>query len=378
MSLHHLARILPSAVLRHGGGPSAPALRVSSALRLHLRALSATADDFHATEEATFGTLGLDARVCAGLAAAGFARPAQVQQLAATEILSGRNIVLAAETGSGKTLAYLAPLASAILANRDGAAALEAARALRDDYSDLLGYKSPEAALVLCPNVALCQQVAAVASAAFRDPDTGDRLVTAAVVASGSPPPRLLPDFIITTPGALATAIDSGAFDAKWTREGLAQWVRHVVLDEADLLLSGGYSRHLNIIMDQLHTGDRERKAKRAAGEVGITVEEYRALPRLLRKAAQAGGGAAMVKAGFSPPGPPVPAEDLPWLRQYVFVAATMPAEGDHTVGAEIAESFPDAVWLAGEPLHRARRSVTHAWRQFSEEWERDEALAVS
>ena len=105
MSLHHLARILPSAVLRHGGGPSAPALRVSSALRLHLRALSATADDFHATEEATIGTLGLDARVCAGLAAAGFARPAQVQQLAATEILSGRNIVLAAETGSERALA---------------------------------------------------------------------------------------------------------------------------------------------------------------------------------------------------------------------------------------------------------------------------------
>ena len=38
-----------------------------------------------------------------------------MQALASEPILSGKNVVLAAETGSGKTLAYLAPIISQLL-----------------------------------------------------------------------------------------------------------------------------------------------------------------------------------------------------------------------------------------------------------------------
>lgn len=41
-----------------------------------------------------------------------------LQELAVPALVSGRNVVLAAETGSGKTLAYLAPIVSQLLARR--------------------------------------------------------------------------------------------------------------------------------------------------------------------------------------------------------------------------------------------------------------------
>jgi hypothetical protein len=55
---------------------------------------------------------------------------AAVQELALPHILSGKDVVLAAETGSGKTLAYIAPLASKLLERASKrAAALTAAAA---------------------------------------------------------------------------------------------------------------------------------------------------------------------------------------------------------------------------------------------------------
>lgn len=65
------------------------------------------------------------------------------------------------------------------------------------------------------------------------------------------------------------------------------------------------------------------------------------------------------------------------WRRQYIFVAATMPSEGDHSVGAELAARFPDAAWLAGRQLHQSKRAVEHAWRRVDDPIDREEALQV-
>lgn len=65
------------------------------------------------------------------------------------------------------------------------------------------------------------------------------------------------------------------------------------------------------------------------------------------------------------------------WRRQYVFVAATMPAEGERSVGAEIAARFPQAAWLAGRQLHQSKRAVEHAWRRVEGAEERAQALQV-
>lgn len=343
-------------------------------------------EEFFAPSGTSFTSLGLDDRVCTSLAAAGFDKAAHAQYLAASPILQGRNVVLAAETGSGKTLAYLAPLASLALAERTLPQAPKAETPPpsddwleplpEDDYNP----SRPTATLILCPNAALAQQVVAVATQAFADPTTGEPLVKVTLVSSQNPPPYDLPDIVVTTPGALATLLDGAgpAFGRDWTRAGIAGWARHVVLDEADLLLGGGYAKHLDIIMDSLKAGDREAAARRACAELGIPLDDYWEMPRLIRKAVQTGGAKAALDAGYRPPAyaePPGPGAVLPWLRQYVFVAATMPREGGKTVGLDIANACPDAVWLSGRQLHQARRSLTHRWRQYDSSDGRSEAL---
>lgn len=72
-------------------------------------------------------------------------------------------MVLAAETGSGKTLAYLAPVLHLALASRAqlpqpaAEAAPGSSRSRAEQHGH--GHVRPTAALVLCPNAVLCEQV---------------------------------------------------------------------------------------------------------------------------------------------------------------------------------------------------------------------------
>jgi len=384
MSLRNVARLMPipfglqrtflvpTSQLSHFG-TRAHIISVGRSFASHI-------EDFHASDDSSFRSLGLDDRVCSSLLSAGFERPAQVQQLASAPILSGKDVVLAAETGSGKTLAYLAPLASLALTRRSHQ---------NQRQSEEEGWTNQaQAALILCPNAALCDQVVSVASSAFIDPLTGESMISTAFVSTQNAPPLTIPDIVVSTPGSLASFIDGAGpmFGEEWTREGLASWVRHVVLDEADLLLSGGYAKHLKIIMDRLREGDRERVAQRICTEIGMDIEEFRELPRHLKKVAKIGGSKALLDAGYVPHGEsriggkeylPVDDYDLPWLRQYVFVAATMPSEGDKSVGSEIASAFPSAIWLSGPQLHQAGRNVSHNWHRVDGLDDRDDALFV-
>ncbi len=66
-----------------------------------------------------------------------------------------------------------------------------------------------------------------------------------------------------------------------------------------------------------------------------------------------AGGPAGLSQApGFTPPSntPPPPPDGLTGRtrRQYVFVAATMPAITKGDPGTSLRKAYPDAVWLAG------------------------------
>lgn len=161
--------------------------------------------------------------------------PGATQELAVPEILAGRDAVLAAETGSGKTLAYLAPLAELALQKRRQAAAAAAARdgeEQRQGPGDVWRHPRQEgepdrrrrhttAALVLCPNMPLCEQVLAAAQS-LRDPATGAPLAAAALVSAQSPPPLAMPDVVVTTPGALLSLLDVAgpAYGYEWTRAG--------------------------------------------------------------------------------------------------------------------------------------------------------------
>ena len=309
-------------------------------------------------------------------------------------------MVLAAETGSGKTLAYLVPLIERLMVarEREQAEAEAGAGSAEDgdqspgteqqsssssldiyDAADVgmvdeavhRGVSVPfvmnfrSAVLVLCPNALLCEQVVSVVERTFDD--AVRCLYVSSQSISYDNTGGQFPDVVVTTPVALHSLLTGVGpmIGPEWTFEGLNGWARYVVLDEADMLLSGAYGKKIEHVLEALRGGDRERAARRACEEVGIDLERYWDLPRGVRKGAQLGGGAGMVEAGLwgaLGESPRELGESGVWLRQYAFVAATMPVEGRETVGAKIAYAYPEAVWVRGGSLHMALRQVAFRW----------------
>ena len=65
--------------------------------------------------------------------------------------------------------------------------------------------------------------------------------------------------------------------------------MRHVVLDEADLLLTGGYEKDTRRILQAFLEGDRQQRASAAAQRFGLTDDMLQRMPRQLRRAAKKG-----------------------------------------------------------------------------------------
>ena len=78
--------------------------------------------------------------------------------------------------------------------------------------------------------------------------------------------------------------------------------MRHVVLDEADLLLTGGYEKDTRRILQAFLEGDRQQRASAAAERFGLTDDMLQRMPRQLRKAAQKGKPKTMSPARFCVP----------------------------------------------------------------------------
>jgi superfamily II DNA/RNA helicase len=237
--------------------------------------------------------------------------------------------------------------------------------------------------LILCPNLVLCEQVHQVIERVFNSSSNGDKaMIRSTVVSSKHPPPYQFPDVVITTPGALFSLIfeSGGALGHEWTRDGFAELIRYVVLDECDMLLGGSFGKQIEQILEMLRTGDRQRAARRACEEIGVDLEAYWTLPRHLRKAAQLQGGKGLVEEGV---------EDFlkvsvnlqessTWLRQYAFVAATIPSEGKETIGARIKRDYPEAIWLSSDGVHKLLNTVEFRWREVAGLDEKIDEIMVS
>lgn len=95
-----------------------------------------------------------------------------VQASSIPPVLSGKDVVIAAETGSGKTYSYLLPLIDKL---RD------AQEQSLDVVSDKEVYlPAGNILLVLCPNVQLCEQVVKMANSLCSD--NGGTIVNAASI----------------------------------------------------------------------------------------------------------------------------------------------------------------------------------------------------
>ena len=89
-------------------------------------------------------------------------------------ILTGNDVIIAAETGSGKTHSYLVPL-------------LDKLSVLPEHCKEIDGTKEipqgHQISLVLCPNVMLCEQVVQMANCLLSD--SGKPLLRVAAVCGG-------------------------------------------------------------------------------------------------------------------------------------------------------------------------------------------------
>jgi len=261
--------------------------------------------------------LGLGADLSA-LAAAHWPAPNDVQRAALPALLrQDDDAVIGAETGSGKTLAYLMPAAQRAIATR------------RADTPY-------PAALVLVPNRELGTQLQRVAKRLGADtvwPFTDDKLFSlearhGGVLARWPYAPGKAPDVLVATPSFAA------AFDKDldlW--EGLSI----VVLDEADMLLDGGFKKQIDRCLVALKRVERRRES-----------------------------GADLV-------------EELQERCRRVVVAATLPNQGLRSVDSLVSKYFANATRVSNGddalPMHGIVATLDHTFKKVKNDDERDALL---
>lgn len=175
-----------------------------------------------------FGALGLSPwlqRTCKTL---GLLTPTPVQRACIPPILSGRDVVGAAETGTGKTAAFVLPILDALG---------------RDPYGI--------AAVILTPTRELAFQIAQHVSALGAPMGVREYTLVGGVheLAQAAALEKK-PHVVVATPGRLTLMIRRGVVD-------LGR-VRYLVLDEADRLLDPSYVEDLKAVVGECSSEKRQ------------------------------------------------------------------------------------------------------------------------
>ena len=177
----------------------------------------------------TFKEFGLDESLIEGIEASGYENATPVQEQVIPLILNGQDIIASAQTGTGKTAAFLLPIINKLLASR------------HDDQIN---------ALVIVPTRELAEQVykAVEAFTAFCAKDI--RAVNLTQKVSDAVQRSLLadsPDIVIATPARAVLNLNT-------TSLSLGE-LAHLVIDEADLVLSYGYDDDLQNVAKVMPKG---------------------------------------------------------------------------------------------------------------------------
>ncbi|MBB2164357.1 DEAD/DEAH box helicase [Gluconacetobacter sp. 1b LMG 1731] len=191
--------------------------------------------DTASTDTPTFAQLGLQERILANVARAGYAAPSPIQALAIPPILAGKDVEALSRTGSGKTAAFALPLVQKLLADpRPAATAQE-------------GVPGVVRTLILSPTRELASQTAT----AIRTCAHGCQLMIGLAI-GGVPKDRQTralrggADILVATPGRLLDHLADGTI-------GLDQ-TTCLVLDEADRMLELGFIEDIQSIAERLPT----------------------------------------------------------------------------------------------------------------------------
>jgi superfamily II DNA/RNA helicase len=183
----------------------------------------------------SFRSLKLNEQLCIGLEATGKETATVIQASAFDLILERKNVVVSAETGTGKTFAYLLPLLHMML----------------EDPSTSEGIHP--VAVIVVPNKELGNQVYEMGHELLTKfpGNTGGRSIIGAswnlenegdVFNQRRPSPGIL----ICTPRYLSKQVKGPHI----LDERLFESIKHIVLDEADLLLEGDFVKQIEQIME--------------------------------------------------------------------------------------------------------------------------------
>lgn len=184
-------------------------------------------------DEVSFDSFGLDPRLMQAIAKSDFSQPTPVQSKVIPLALDGKDILAKSRTGSGKTAAYVLPTLQSIL---------------RRKANDSRTKKT--SALVLVPTRELADQVQKAFStfAAFCSKDIQSlNLTQRASDAVLSAVLQDFPDIIVTTPSRATQYLNSGRLSL--------ENIEHIIVDEADIVLSYGYEDDINAIAGALPRG---------------------------------------------------------------------------------------------------------------------------
>ncbi|GAV69346.1 DEAD domain-containing protein/Helicase_C domain-containing protein [Cephalotus follicularis] len=332
-----------------------------------------TYNTFFADDAVSWSSLGLSDRLSRALSNAGFDKPSLVQAACIPSILSGKDVVVAAETGSGKTHSYLVPLMNELCGGGVHSGKVTSDQELTPLHS---------LSIVLCPNVLLCEQVARMANDLCGD--DGEPLLRVAAICGRQGWPVHKPDIIVSTPAALLNNIDP----KRNHRSDFLLSVKYVVFDEADMLLSGGFENQVFRLINMLRFDEKllsrmyNSGSEKAMELVSDSLLHLNLENKDLRQNESTSEGEEIPKGDLD-------VDDLAegstkkhdWKRvreiyerskQYIFVAATLPVNGRKTAGAVLKKMFPDANWISGNYLHCHNPRLEQKWIEVSLETQVD------
>ncbi|CAK9182497.1 unnamed protein product [Ilex paraguariensis] len=329
-------------------------------------------DTFFAEESVSWTSLGVSDELSRALSNIGLHRPSLVQAACIPSILSGNDVVIAAETGSGKTHGYLVPLFDKLCRTPDTSVGISA---------EQTSHQPHQLSLVLCPNVMLCEQVSRMANCLYGD--NGEPLLRIAAVCGRQGWPVNEPDILVSTPAALLNYL-YGIDPEKRRRADFIRGVKYVVFDEADMLLCGSFQNQFIRLINMLRFDEKLlSRAQNSVFEKPVDStsdtlmhcepedDQDLQMDTILEEDEDAEDGADAESLGEEAKAEVIKRKDWRRVRktyerskQYIFIAATLPENGKKTAGGVLKRMFPDASWVSGNYLHRHNPRLEQKWIQ--------------
>jgi ATP-dependent RNA helicase DeaD len=288
----------------------------------------------------TFDALPLSEDVRRALDEIGYTHPTPVQLATYEPAIAGRDMIVQARTGTGKTAAFAIPLADKLVKNEPRVQAL-----------------------VLAPTRELALQSTKELSRIGRY-----RNLRAAAVYGGAPMGRQIEELeagaqiVSGTPGRVLDHLRRGTLDASA--------LKVLVLDEMDEMLSMGFARELNAILELIPDASRRQTMCFSAtvdGEVRRHAERHMRDPQVISLSSDAVGAESVSHFVYMVSGSDRVGDLVQVLEvedpESAIVFCNLRSETEQVAGGLTQAGF-DADWLNGDLPQRDREKVMARTRE--------------